>query len=211
MGDFIDILTTEEKEGGISRSEGSLFLSRDFVADCGLLDLGYVGQPFTWWNKRVGDGAIRSRLDRVLSDPQWNITFHSAGCLHIDMVGADRCPIMLDTNIKSVKSKRHFVFGSRWIGKEGCEDVSKNAWSRVVRGSRWFQVSEKIKLVWATATQSFCHATTLITIRRNHMLGIDDTDGLWREEDDCVEEEVLRYFAEIFSANDVCHLEKVHH
>ncbi|GAA0156003.1 hypothetical protein LIER_13601 [Lithospermum erythrorhizon] len=34
-----------------------------------------------------------------------------------------------------------------WVGKEGCEEVVKSAWSRVVVGSRWFQVSEKIKFV----------------------------------------------------------------
>ncbi|GAA0149554.1 hypothetical protein LIER_36952 [Lithospermum erythrorhizon] len=35
----------------------------------------------------------------------------------------------------------------RWIGKEGCEEVIKEAWGKEVRGSRWFVVSEKIKQV----------------------------------------------------------------
>ncbi|GAA0186878.1 hypothetical protein LIER_34166 [Lithospermum erythrorhizon] len=54
MGDFNNILDKEEKEGGNIRTKGSLDYFRDFVKSSGVLDLGYVGYPFTWWNKREG-------------------------------------------------------------------------------------------------------------------------------------------------------------
>ncbi|GAA0170143.1 hypothetical protein LIER_24472 [Lithospermum erythrorhizon] len=38
------------------------------------------------------------------------------------MVGVDHCPILLDTELKTEKSKRSFGFDSRWVGKEGCEE-----------------------------------------------------------------------------------------
>lgn len=50
MGDFIDILTTMEKEWEIPWTERSLMGFRNFVADCDLMDLGFVGRPFMWRN-----------------------------------------------------------------------------------------------------------------------------------------------------------------
>lgn len=43
---------------------------RTFVSDTGLLDLGFVGYPFTWRNQRA-DGGIQERLDRGLATDQW--------------------------------------------------------------------------------------------------------------------------------------------
>lgn len=47
MGDFNDILDETENLGGLSRSERSMQDFRSFVANTHLLDLGYVGHPFT--------------------------------------------------------------------------------------------------------------------------------------------------------------------
>ncbi|GAA0170142.1 hypothetical protein LIER_24471 [Lithospermum erythrorhizon] len=69
IGDINDILSNEEKEGGNTRSEGSMAMFRDFVRQCGLLDLGFSGHPFMWWNKSSGIDTIKIRLDRVLCDP----------------------------------------------------------------------------------------------------------------------------------------------
>ncbi|GAA0167687.1 hypothetical protein LIER_40429 [Lithospermum erythrorhizon] len=69
MGDFNDILCKEEKESVVVRTEGSMTMFRDFVKHCGMLDLGFSGYPFTWWNKRSGLDAIKVCLDRVFCDP----------------------------------------------------------------------------------------------------------------------------------------------
>ncbi|GAA0145076.1 hypothetical protein LIER_42843 [Lithospermum erythrorhizon] len=128
MGDFNDILSKEEKEGAIVRTEASMSMLRDFVKNCGVLDLGFSGHPFTWWNKRSGKDAIKARPDRVFNDPQWSLAFHRASCFHLEMVGADHCPFLLDTEVKTEKSKRLFVFDSRWVDKDGCEDMVRTAW-----------------------------------------------------------------------------------
>lgn len=39
---------------------------RDFkhrIEECGLIDLGFVGHPFTWTNKQAGGDNIKKRLD----------------------------------------------------------------------------------------------------------------------------------------------------
>lgn len=49
--------------------------------DNDLIDIGYVGYPFTWNNKRGGRANIRMRLDRAIVNPRWRSDF-SLGALH---------------------------------------------------------------------------------------------------------------------------------
>ena len=39
---------------------------RNVVDECGLMDLGFVGDKFTWKGKRAG-GLVLERLDRALA------------------------------------------------------------------------------------------------------------------------------------------------
>ncbi|CAL2225509.1 unnamed protein product [Prunus armeniaca] len=68
MEDFNDFLDRAEKQGGNSRSERSMLDFRSFVTD--LSDLGFVGYPFTWRNRRLEEG-IQERLDRGFADDNW--------------------------------------------------------------------------------------------------------------------------------------------
>ncbi|KAB2599375.1 hypothetical protein D8674_009646 [Pyrus ussuriensis x Pyrus communis] len=41
-----------EKKGGPAQPLGQMFAFRETLADCKLMDLGYVGNPFTWKTTR---------------------------------------------------------------------------------------------------------------------------------------------------------------
>ncbi|GAA0139842.1 hypothetical protein LIER_01311 [Lithospermum erythrorhizon] len=105
MGDFNDILNREEKTGGLETTERSMQMFCDFVRDCKVLDIGYVGYPFTWCNHREGGELIRIRLDRVLGNSSWCLQYPKVVCYHLDMAGADHCPVMMDTDAKIEKGK----------------------------------------------------------------------------------------------------------
>lgn len=75
-GDMNDILCPEEKLGGLARPSWSFRGFRKFVEDCGLLDLGFSGYPYTWSNNRSGNEYIQERLDRVLATPSWSLLFY---------------------------------------------------------------------------------------------------------------------------------------
>lgn len=47
IGDFNDIVDDEEKEAGNCRSMASMRDFQDFLAENGLLDLGFEGYPLT--------------------------------------------------------------------------------------------------------------------------------------------------------------------
>ncbi|GMI64383.1 hypothetical protein HRI_000107600 [Hibiscus trionum] len=66
MGDFNEILLSSEKEGGQLRSSGNMEAFRLALEDCGLMDLGFTGQWYTWEKGRHSTNVIRERLDRGL-------------------------------------------------------------------------------------------------------------------------------------------------
>ncbi|KAG6629896.1 hypothetical protein CIPAW_14G116800 [Carya illinoinensis] len=68
MGDFNEVLSFNEKVGGRARTDRQIQEFRDLLDECGLLDLGYIGNPFTWCNKREPQHSISERLDRGLAN-----------------------------------------------------------------------------------------------------------------------------------------------
>ena len=42
---------------------------------CGLIDLGFLGNQFTWNNGREGDAYVQQRLDRACATPKWREIF----------------------------------------------------------------------------------------------------------------------------------------
>nr|DAD23465.1 TPA_asm: hypothetical protein HUJ06_024928 [Nelumbo nucifera] len=63
-GDFNEITSITEKQGGHTQITRSMNMFNQLIEDCGLIDLGYHGQPYTWCNKRWRGNLIKERLDR---------------------------------------------------------------------------------------------------------------------------------------------------
>lgn len=96
-GDFNDLLEAGEKQGGRRREIWSLRAFRDFVIKLGAVDLGFAGYPFTWVNRRGGNGHIKERLDRALASPGWRLHYEEATIQHLFTVGSDHVALLLDT------------------------------------------------------------------------------------------------------------------
>lgn len=64
-GDFNELLTADEKFGGVLECKSKGF--KNWVDDNEMIDLGYSGPKFTWNNKRV-----YARLDRAICNMQCN-------------------------------------------------------------------------------------------------------------------------------------------
>lgn len=65
-GDFTVILSQKEKIGGLPVIPED---SEDFaycINSSELFDVGFKGNPFTWWNERTDRKCIFERLDRVI-------------------------------------------------------------------------------------------------------------------------------------------------
>ncbi|WMV30180.1 hypothetical protein MTR67_023565 [Solanum verrucosum] len=71
VGDYNVITTIEEKLGGVPYN---MRKSLEFIATieaCGLLDLGFNGQKYTWSNNRGITQRVWKRLDRALVTDTW--------------------------------------------------------------------------------------------------------------------------------------------
>ncbi|XP_050208579.1 uncharacterized protein LOC126657923 [Mercurialis annua] len=114
MGDFNAILHPSEKEGGVPYLSRSFTLFSQFVSQMTLHDLGYMGFPFTWSNKRAFPLLIRERLDRVLVTSTWTANYNTASVHHLPLIGSDHALILLNTTSTSNPTHTHFYFDKRW-------------------------------------------------------------------------------------------------
>ncbi|KAK1390808.1 hypothetical protein POM88_018986 [Heracleum sosnowskyi] len=74
-GDYNEILVYEEKEGGADRERREMGCFREVMDECGIGDLGFKGQWFTWERGNTLELRVRERLDRFLASPSW-ISLH---------------------------------------------------------------------------------------------------------------------------------------
>ena len=93
VGDLNVITSVEEKHGGVPYN---MRKSIDFIAviaACGLLDISFSGQNFTWSKKRGINQRIWKRLDRAMVNDSW----------------LEKMPQTTITHLSSTRSN-HFLF-----------------------------------------------------------------------------------------------------
>lgn len=118
---------------------------RDFVTSLGVLDLGFQGYPFTWSNRRGGDGHVKERLDRVLVSPGWRVHHDRARVQHLFAVGSDHAALLLDTNPPRFTGHRQFRFDNRWASDPESFETVRRSWQHSIQGSKMFGVFTKVR------------------------------------------------------------------
>ena len=148
VGDYNELTSTDEKVGGVIRLERQMQEFRDAIDYCGFIDLGFVGEPFTWCNNRLGSATIWERLDRGLATAEWLSMFPNASLHHIDNGTSDHCPLWLtlDATITGHSStRRPFRFEEIWLSDLSCRDMVNEAWNHDVRVQSMAMVHNKIR------------------------------------------------------------------
>ncbi|BFG30761.1 hypothetical protein CerSpe_170350 [Prunus speciosa] len=74
FGNFNEILSVNEKRGGLVRANRLMEAFQSVLSNCELSDLGFVGCPFTWSTSR--SGGISCRLDLRSKIPLWSALSH---------------------------------------------------------------------------------------------------------------------------------------
>ncbi|XP_060965251.1 uncharacterized protein LOC133034222 [Cannabis sativa] len=138
-------LTTQKK----SNSARYAFDFRRTVDRAGLIDLGFIGPPFTWVKSSkqpsAGKSLKRARLDRGLASTDWRILFPDAVLNHLSASTSDHRPILLDTN-GGYKGKRHpFRYENMWARDPRCYWVVKEAWAKRLHSNPMVNFHRKAK------------------------------------------------------------------
>lgn len=98
MGDFNVVGSQKEKLGGQPFACSSKSDLSSFINDCGLVDLGFNGNPFSWNSGHHGGANIKERLDRGLANHSWRVLFPNASISHYPAAALDHLPMILNSN-----------------------------------------------------------------------------------------------------------------
>ena len=113
---------------------------------CSLVDLGFIGQKYTWCNKHFGGERTKLRLDRVVANEGWMLRFPDARVFHSSMSISDHCLVKLslkrDHNRRP--QKKRFMFEAMWTRDERCRQIIEDAWDPL-RADTEFQIHEGLK------------------------------------------------------------------
>ena len=152
IGDFNAILHTTEKQSGRPPSYIQMDEFRIALERCNLADLGFLGYPFTWNNKRPGHANTRQRPDQAVANAEWRLKFPATTVTHLFSHASDHLPIILQamTNRrKTVRSKKGFKFEEVRLMWDDCEEVVHEAWNTYGgAASAIDDVKEKIQEMW---------------------------------------------------------------
>jgi hypothetical protein len=127
IGDFNEILSNSEKEGGNLRPQRCMQQFRDALTHCNLTDLGFLGDVFTWRR-----GRIRERLDRAVANQGWRDLFPLAAVINEDFWKSDHRPLSVDSeyfdgaHIRAAGGKR--MFEAKWLMEDSFDDIVGKAW-----------------------------------------------------------------------------------
>ncbi|XP_074337072.1 uncharacterized protein LOC141674252 [Apium graveolens] len=129
IGDFNDLMTADEKEGGQSHPRNLLSGFSDAITDCGLLDLGYEGEQFNWERFRGTDRWVVERLDKGFANKEWIELFPNAIVQVHEVSTSDHKPLSLQLNRQVYMPKGHrFQFENMWIHEAECRGIIQDCW-----------------------------------------------------------------------------------
>ena len=97
IGDYNEIISFEEKYGRHPRPLPPMVEFRNTLLHCGLIDHGFSGYPYTWWNGRPDEALIEERLVRVCATLGWSQLFPTSKVIHLTVSYSDHDPLLLDT------------------------------------------------------------------------------------------------------------------
>ncbi|KAI9103498.1 hypothetical protein K1719_023121 [Acacia pycnantha] len=129
-GNFNEIRSPLEQEGGGHVSEARCRKFNDWIQDCELVDLEAKG-PFFTWNGPKWEGLERvfKRLDRCLCNVIWQEVFMNAEVRVVPRVGSDHHPLVVNLNVEFTGQRvKPFRYEIAWQMHEEFDDFIKGCW-----------------------------------------------------------------------------------
>ncbi|KAI9108458.1 hypothetical protein K1719_020649 [Acacia pycnantha] len=131
-GDFNDIRTPMEQQGGGRVSETRCHRFNDWIEDCNLIDIEAQGPLFTWKGpKWEGLERVYKRLDRCLCSYSWQEKFEEDEISVLLRVVSDHHPLLIKLySDQKGKRQRYFKYEAMWKMHELFDSVLEANWQR---------------------------------------------------------------------------------
>ncbi|KAF7814603.1 reverse transcriptase [Senna tora] len=230
-GDFNEMLHQDEKWGGNPASLNRIKEFKECVEKSELTDLWFIGQKYTWFNKRSDGAMIFERIDRFLANAEWIQLFPEALNYHLPRMkawGESRSAvhglgIVRDRAIEW--NKYHFgnIFHRKQKLIRRLEGINKALrygpkpylinleqelaleYQRVLNLEEELWAS-KARLDWMNlgdSNSAFFHASVTMRRKTNKISALKDNVGNWIYNNDQIKHHITSYFAECFGPNSV--------
>ena len=149
LGDFNEILASDEKNGGVRWPMAPMLEFRRTLLHCSLVDLGFNGYRFTWRNGREKEAFVEEWLDRVVATTDWSAMFPRAKVRHLSASYSGHGPILIDMAPPNQSQRRkHKIqrFEEKWLAHTERKSIIRNSWNHQrPTGSPMYCLFEKIK------------------------------------------------------------------
>ena len=110
------------------------------LADCGMVELPYKGNPMPWMGYR-STGKVQCRLDRTIGNEEWHHLFSHTNMEYLKLWGSEHRPILTRVQSRSIRLRRSFNFDRRWLDKDGLKEAIEAGWGpEEARGNRTLHV-----------------------------------------------------------------------
>ncbi|GAA0149454.1 hypothetical protein LIER_08618 [Lithospermum erythrorhizon] len=134
IGDFNEVFFHyEHVSQSHPRPQWKMNNFRQMAEECGIIDVGFSGVPFTWCNNFTSPYSTRARLDRGLASKDWIDEFLDAQLKHLSSNTSDHLPLLLNkgTRRNGIKrGKARFKFESSWCLYKETIEVVRTAWNK---------------------------------------------------------------------------------
>ncbi|KAJ1376001.1 Endonuclease/exonuclease/phosphatase superfamily [Sesbania bispinosa] len=136
FGDYNLIGSPNEKKGGRMVSLNSCDEVQQCYQQCGLIDMGFEGYPFTWTNGRVGVDAVEQRLDKCFATENFLSNFQQYHVSHLGRLHSDHNPLLITWaqchDDPKAKKDGIFRFEKAWKDDARFESCIVRSWRRGV-------------------------------------------------------------------------------
>ncbi|KAK4382071.1 hypothetical protein Sango_2907300 [Sesamum angolense] len=138
-GDFNTVLSPDERSGGSAPSGVAMSDFHVAIADCALVDAGYVGSPYTWYSRR-----LRRRLDRVLISSCWMSVFPKMQVAHLELSQSDHRGLLVEAECTAEWKVSSFCFQHMWTTHFEFLGVVRRNWQYPTVGSGMMRLQQKL-------------------------------------------------------------------
>lgn len=128
VGDFNEVVSPSERWGE-SQSFNSTGMA-NWISHNALIDLGFLGSPYTWHRSPNSEDSLMERLDRALGNLQWRTSYPEAYVHHLTRIHSNYNPLLLSmhSNMNPRYLTKPFRYQVMWCSHDNFQDAVSSFW-----------------------------------------------------------------------------------
>ena len=102
---------------------------REVLDECGFIDIGFKGSPFTWSKHYSSGVSIWERLDGAVVSYDWFVKYPGTQVNHVDNTTSNHKILWIEqSELDLLPKKKLFRFEEMWLGDKGCGEIVEGVW-----------------------------------------------------------------------------------